>query len=79
MSWTETYHCDVCGNAKGENGDRWWLAWMGSTAGEPASQGETMLKMTGWNGALSHGAEVRHLCGARCAQTMVDRWMSSGT
>jgi hypothetical protein len=26
---------------------------------------------------LSHSAEVKHLCGARCAQTFMDRWMQS--
>ncbi len=76
MSWTETYHCDVCGKVKSERGGDWWLAWMGTTAGEPGSTGEPMLKMTGWNQALSHASEVRHLCGARCAQTLLDRWMS---
>jgi hypothetical protein len=49
---------------------------MGTTAGEPGSEDEPMLKMTGWNTALAHAAEVRHLCGARCAQTLVDRWMN---
>lgn len=76
MSWTETYHCDVCGKAKSDSGGDWWLAWMGTTAGEPGSEDEPMLKMTGWNTALAHAAEVRHLCGARCAQTLVDRWMN---
>jgi hypothetical protein len=33
--------------------------------------------MTGWNQVLSHSAEVRHLCGARCAQTLMDRWMQT--
>ncbi len=76
MSWTESYHCDVCGKAKGDTGGSWWLAWMGTTAGEAGSENEPMLKMTGWNRTLSHAAEVRHLCGSRCAQTMLSRWMS---
>jgi hypothetical protein len=75
MSWTETFHCDVCSKAKTEDSGDWWLAWLGTTAGEPGAQNEPMLKMTGWNQILSHAAEVRHLCGARCAQTLLDRWM----
>ena len=27
MSWTETYHCDVCGKSKTETETDWWLAW----------------------------------------------------
>lgn len=76
MSWTERYNCDVCGDAKTEAGDDWWLAWRGTTGGEPGSEGEPMLKVSGWNHVLSHSAEVRHLCGARCAHTLLDRWMS---
>jgi hypothetical protein len=26
---------------------------------------------------LSQSLEVKHLCGARCAQTMMDRWMGA--
>jgi hypothetical protein len=77
MSWTETFHCDVCSKAKSEGSGDWWLAWLGTTAGEPGAQDESMLKMTGWNQVLSHSAEVRHLCGARCAQTLMDRWMQT--
>ncbi len=76
MSWTETYRCDVCGKSKTEADRDWWLAWLGNTTGEPGSDGESMIKMTGWNHVLSHAAEVRHLCGAGCAHTLLDRWMS---
>ena len=27
MAYTETYHCDVCGKAKNEESEDWWLAW----------------------------------------------------
>jgi hypothetical protein len=54
MSWTETFHCDVCSKAKSEGSGDWWLAWLGTTAGEPGAQDESMLKMTGWNQVLSH-------------------------
>jgi hypothetical protein len=74
MAYTETYRCDVCANPKGDAED-WWLA---ST--EPASliakgPEQRMLKVTPWNILLSHAPSVRHLCGARCAQTLMDRWM----
>ena len=52
---------------------------MGTTAGEPGSEGEPMLKMTGWNKVLSHAAEVRHLCGARCAPTGQGRGVGPGS
>lgn len=76
MAWTESFHCDVCGKAKGDSRDAWWLGWVGTTAGELHSQNEPMLKMTAWNHVQAHGAEVRHLCGARCAQMFLGRWMS---
>jgi hypothetical protein len=34
--------------------------------------------MTNWNAFLSHDAAAKHLCGARCAQTLMDRWMQAG-
>jgi hypothetical protein len=41
----------------------------------PKAPEQPMLKLTPWNVLLSHAAKVRHLCGARCAQTLMDRWM----
>jgi hypothetical protein len=35
------------------------------------------LKITRWNTFLSHDADAKHLCGARCAQTIMDRWMQA--
>jgi hypothetical protein len=35
-----------------------------------------VLKMTRWNLIVAHAPEVRHICGARCAQTLLDRWMT---
>ncbi|HWY67666.1 MAG TPA: hypothetical protein VNX88_03320 [Terriglobales bacterium] len=26
MTWTETFHCEICGKQKGSV-DHWWLAW----------------------------------------------------
>jgi hypothetical protein len=74
MAYTETYHCDVCGNPRGEAED-WWLALTEPAALIPKAPEQPMLKLTPWNIMLSHAATVRHLCGARCAQTLMDRWM----
>ena len=74
MAFTETYHCDVCGNPKGEAED-WWLALTEPASLIPSAPEQPMLRLTQWNILLSHAAKVRHLCGARCAQTLMDRWM----
>jgi hypothetical protein len=74
MAFTETYHCDVCGKPKGHVED-WWLAWSERAIPAPGSAEQPMLKLTPWSLLLSHSSEVKHLCGARCAQTLMDRWM----
>jgi hypothetical protein len=74
MAFTKTYHCDICGNPRGERED-WWLALTDPASPIPESPAQPMLRLTNWNGLLSHAANVRHLCGARCAHTLVDRWM----
>ena len=68
MAFTETYHCDVCGNPRGDAED-WWLAMTEPASLIPTAPEQPMLKLTQWNILLSHAAKVRHLCGARCAQT----------
>jgi hypothetical protein len=74
MAFTETYYCDVCAKPKGDAED-WWLAWTEEAAPIPEAAKQPMLKLTAWSVLLSHSSEVRHLCGARCAQTLMDRWM----
>lgn len=74
MAWTETFSCDVCGKEKSESADDWWLAWEERISPTPEVE-EPVLKLTHWNIFLSHEATARHLCGARCAQTLLDRWM----
>jgi hypothetical protein len=74
MAFTETYHCDVCAKARGDAED-WWLALTEPASLFPGAPEQPMLKLTPWNILLSHAANVRHLCGARCAQTLMDRWM----
>jgi hypothetical protein len=74
MAFTETYHCDVCAKPRGDAED-WWLALTEPAALIPGAPEQPMLRLTAWNILLSHAAKVRHLCGARCAQTLMDRWM----
>lgn len=74
MAFTETYRCDVCGKPRGDAED-WWLVWTEMTEALPSAPAQPVLKLTAWNILLSHSADVRHLCGARCAQTAMDRWM----
>jgi len=76
MAWTETYHCDVCGKPKKETETDWWLAWTESTTPAENLREQPVLKLTRWSLLLSHSADVKHLCGARCAQTQMDRWMA---
>ncbi len=76
MAWTESYHCDVCNKAKSEASGDWWLAWMDQMQVVPDDTPQPMLKMAGWNLILAHSPGVMHLCGARCAQTLMDRWMT---
>ncbi len=74
MAWTESYHCDVCNSPRNDAED-WWLAWTETLQADGNSAEQPVLKVTPWNHTLSHGREARHLCGARCAQTFMDRWM----
>jgi hypothetical protein len=76
MAWTESYHCDVCGTAKNEDQDDWWLAWTERVSPTPNEAEQPVMRITPWSPLLSHSSDVRHLCGARCAQTALDRWMT---
>lgn len=75
MAWTESYHCDVCNTPRNDAGD-WWLAWPDDVAPGTGDIRQPMLRLTRWTPALSQSTEVKHLCGARCAQTLIDRWMA---
>jgi hypothetical protein len=74
MAFTETYHCDVCSKRRGDEED-WWLAVSEKEAPVSGTADQPVLKLTPWNVLLSHTSHVKHLCGARCAQTLLDRWM----
>lgn len=76
MAWTESYHCDVCGRAKNDDQDDWWLAWTETISPTSKDPEQPVMRFTPWSLLLSHTSGVLHLCGARCAQTELDRWMS---
>ena len=76
MAYSESYQCDVCGNKKGVDGD-WWLAWIGCFTGDDPSHDQPLIQLTRWHVKQAHAAGVKHLCGARCAGTLMDRWMST--
>jgi hypothetical protein len=78
MAFSETFHCDVCSKAKREESEDWWLAWTEQIPPTRDAAPMPQLRFMPWDTLLSHEAEVRHLCGARCAQTLMDRWMTSG-
>ena len=75
MAYIESYQCDVCGDKKGEGGD-WWLAWVDCFQGEKPEEDQPLIKLTRWQTKHAHSAGVKHLCGARCAGTLMDRWMT---
>ena len=76
MAWTETFHCDVCNKEKSEEAEDWWLAWTETLTPASGDAAQPVVKVTPWNSFLGHSAEIRHLCGARCVHTMMDRWMT---
>ena len=74
MAWTESYHCDICNTPRNDAGD-WWLAWSEMMEVRTEATQQPLLRLTRWTEGLSQSRSVMHLCGARCAQTMMDRWM----
>jgi hypothetical protein len=77
MAFTETFRCEVCGKIKSETSEDWWLAWVEQFSPTPNAAPLPQLRYAPWDVLLSHEAEVLHLCGARCAGTLMDRWMTS--
>jgi hypothetical protein len=77
MTWTETFHCEICGKQKGSV-DHWWLVWADKY--RPPYQDATehpILKIYPWETMSAHDADVKHLCGQACLQTLVARWMNA--
>jgi hypothetical protein len=75
MAYSESYTCDVCGDKKGQDGD-WWLAWVDCFQGQNPGEDQPLIKLTRWQTKHAHTDGVKHLCGARCAGMLMDRWMS---
>ena len=75
MAYSESFNCDVCGDQKGPEGD-WWLAWVDCFRGDRPGEDQPLIQLTRWQNKQAHARNVKHLCGARCAGTLLDRWMS---
>ena len=75
MAWAEKFRCNVCGKEKREEAEDWWLAWTEKFSPAEGEREQAVMKVTPWNGFLSHSADVQHLCGGRCVHTVMDRWM----
>jgi len=75
MAWVERFTCDVCGKLMGGS-ESWWVATSDCVA--PSGQGPVQpeLKLMKWDNFLGHSADSKHLCGAVCVHTFLDRWMS---
>lgn len=76
MAHSESYTCDVCGKQKAGS-ERWWMAWMDCFEGANAGENQPLIKLTRWEHRQAHEEGVKHLCGARCAGTLMDRWMTA--
>ncbi len=75
MSRSDSYHCDVCGKLKSDS-EIWWMGWVDCFSGETPGEDQPLFKLTRWNTQQAHSEGVKHLCGARCSETMIDRWIS---
>jgi hypothetical protein len=75
MARTESFQCDVCNKMKSDS-EIWWLGWVDCFAGEHPGEDQPLLKLTRWHRQQAHAPGVKHLCGARCAETLMDRWIS---
>lgn len=75
MAWVERFTCDVCGKLMGE-AESWWVAAVDCESSANQSPSHPVLKLMPWDNLLGHSAGNKHLCGAVCAHTFLDRWMS---
>lgn len=60
------YTCDNCGHTKGE-GNKWSMAFLSVSA----------IVFSPWDANLTGGI-LLHLCGPRCATTVLDRFLTTG-
>jgi hypothetical protein len=75
MSYTESYTCDICGDKKGTSG-QWFLAWQDCLPLMRTEGTQPLIKLTRWEQEHAHSDGVQHLCGNRCAGTLMERWMT---
>lgn len=79
MAFSESYHCDVCGNEMSGNSSGnshdWWLIWEDTFTPTRAEAAQPMLLVTAWETLQAHSSGTKHVCGAACAQTLLNRWM----
>ncbi len=75
MAWVERFTCDVCGKLMGES-ENWWLAAQECAPSRDGTLTQPVLKLMPWDDLIGHSAESKHLCGAGCAHTFLDRWMA---
>jgi hypothetical protein len=75
MAYVESYTCDICGDKKGVGG-QWFLSWLDCLPVGNAGATQPVIKLTRWHSEHAHNPGAQHLCGARCAGTMMDRWMA---
>jgi hypothetical protein len=74
MAYTETFTCDICGDTKHE-GAQWFLSWADCLRAVNDTT-QPLIKITRWDIEHAHIPGALHLCGSRCAGTMMDRWMA---
>jgi hypothetical protein len=73
MAYSESYTCDICGAKKGDAGN-WFLSWLDCLPAGSTGDTQPVIKVTRWQKDHAHSEGVQHLCGARCVNTLMDRW-----
>ncbi|MHB1937700.1 MAG: hypothetical protein ACYCOR_14080 [Acidobacteriaceae bacterium] len=76
MAWIERFTCDVRSKQQTRVEGDWWIGLNECATSAGPKSGQLTLKLTPWNNALVHSSESKHLCGAGCAHTFLDRWMA---
>lgn len=76
MAWIDRFKCDICGKQRAGVEEKWWIATNECAPALDSSSGQPTLKLTPWENGLAHSAESKHLCGAACTHTYLDRWMA---
>jgi hypothetical protein len=75
MAWIERFTCDICGKLMGAS-ESWWVAINDCASTTEKTPTQPVLKLMPWDNVMGHSAGTKHLCGAACAHTYLDRWMA---